>query len=76
MARFRCVFIPTITPSGRQSDDETSTEALYEIAYEFEAPDLPTLRDWLTKAPIPTGALMEIEELPADEPASARRFPA
>ena len=66
MPRFRCVIVPEW---AKQNDPQVAVkdERTVEIAYEFDAPDLRTLRQWLAEASIPQGSVTSIDEIGVEE---------
>ncbi|MBM3214024.1 hypothetical protein FJZ36_03805 [Candidatus Poribacteria bacterium] len=60
MPRFRCVF-PTQTAAGaKDAGTRGRTARGMHLAYEFDAPDLTTLKAWLQQRNLPVPDIAEV----------------
>ncbi len=73
MPRYRCVLTPDVNdnelmamlPQRAGASGEAARPA-FEIAYEFSAPDIASVQQWLLDRSIPESSVTALEELPAD----------
>lgn len=72
MARYRCVFDPTSSPTAMSGDAAKSRKGV-ELAYEFDAPDRTTLESWFRDRNLQPS---EIYELTSHTTQSAANFAA
>jgi hypothetical protein len=74
--RYRCVLMPDVNDNElvamlpqramRAGMAAGATNPAFEIAYEFSAPDMASVEQWLLDRAIPPSSVTALEELPAD----------
>ncbi|MAF13026.1 hypothetical protein CMK11_21450 [Candidatus Poribacteria bacterium] len=73
MPRYRCVLMPDVNDSElvamlpqRAMRAGMTAGPAFEIAYEFNAPDMASVEQWLLDRAIPPSSVTALEELPAE----------
>ncbi len=76
MPRYRCVLMPDVNDSElvamlpqramRAGTTAGTAGPAFEIAYEFNAPDMASVEQWLLDRAIPPSSVTALEELPAE----------